>query len=247
MTKRTKANVASSRAAGKKPENAPRRRIPLWLIFTVAVLIAIAGGLYFYFLMPLDARIPSDAGADTAALPQSFTDQGFPRLGSPDAPVVVEEFSSFACPHCRDFHDERFRALLPAITAGQVQFVMIPMSNIGWGAESAVKGALCAAEQGRFWEMSDVLFDWQKRYVTQTFSDRRLRQGAKNMGLDMTEFDACLSANHPKNVIEQALQMFKQRGVSGTPTFYINGTVVQDYAELDALVTAATDSESTAQ
>ncbi len=247
MTKRTKANTAPSRTGGKKSENTPRRRIPLWLIFTVAVLIAVTGGVYFYFLMPLDAQIPADAGAETAGLPQSFTEQGFPRLGNPDAPVIVEEFSSFACPHCRDFHNERFPALLPAITAGQVQFVMIPMSNIGWGADSAVKAAMCAAEQGRFWEMSDVLFDWQKRYVTQTFSDRRLRKGAENMGFDMTEFNACLSANHPKSVIDQALQEFKQRGVSGTPTFYINNAVVQDYSELDALVTAATESENTAQ
>jgi protein-disulfide isomerase len=247
MTKRTATQSARRSAAGKTPETPPRRRVPLWLIFTVAVLIAVAGGIYFYVFMPLDAQIPADAGADTAALPQSLTDQGFPRLGSPDAPVVVEEFTSFACPHCRDFHNERFRTLLPAIAEGRVQFVVIPVSNIGLGAKDAVKGAMCAAEQGRFWEMSDVLFDWQKRYVAQTFAERRIRKGAEAMGFDMTEFNLCLDKNHPQDMIDRALQEFKQRGVKGTPTFFIDGNEVKDYAELDALVTSGAASESPAQ
>jgi hypothetical protein len=213
----------------------PRRRVPLWAILGVVLVVVIAGGLLFYRFMPLAAPIPADAGAEYAGLSQGYTDQGFPRLGKPDAPIVVEEFLSFACPHCREFHEQWFPVLLGQIASGQVQFVAIPVSSIGWGAGNAAKGALCAGEQGQFWEMHDVLFDWQKRFITSTFNERRIRKGAKNMGLDTAAFDTCMSEDHPEAVLDAAQTEFRQRGLAGTPTLFINGEQVRDYRELENL------------
>ncbi len=224
-----------SRPTVKNIDLPPRRRIPVWAMLPVVILV-IAGGLAaFYLFMPLDAPIPDDLGAQYAGLERGYTEQSFPRLGSASAPVLVEEFSSFACPHCRDFHDTIFPTLLDEIAAGQVQFVFIPVPHIGPGAETAARGAFCAGEQGLFWEMSDVLFDWQKRFVTQTFNERRIRKGARSMPLDAATFNACMSADRPKNVIAQARSEFDQRGLSGTPTLFINGQQVRDYAELNNL------------
>jgi protein-disulfide isomerase len=197
--------------------------------------VIIVGGVLFYRFMRLAAPIPADVGAEYAGLPRGYTDQGFPRLGNPDATIVVEEFLSFACPHCREFHEQWFPALLSQIASGQVQFVVVPVSSIGWGAGSAAKGALCAGEQGKFWEMHDVLFDWQKRFITSTFNERRIRKGAKNMGLDTVAFDACMSENHPKAALDAALSEFHLRGLPGTPTLFINGEQVRDYRELENL------------
>jgi protein-disulfide isomerase len=212
-----------------------RRRFPLWLAAALVMLIIALGVVLYRQFMPLGAPIPPDAGALYIGLEQGYTEQGFPRLGSPDAPVVVEEFASYACSHCRDFHDERFPDLLDEIAAGQVQFVLIPVPQIGPGAGTAAKAAFCAGEQGRYWEMSDVLFDWQQRFITLTFADRRIRQGAENMGLDPAAFDACMSENHPGAVIDAARSEFRRRGLSGTPSFFANGEKVRDYEELDNL------------
>jgi protein-disulfide isomerase len=219
------------------PKTAPalRRRVPLWLAVLVVFLVLGAAALLYYLLMPLDAPIPAGVGARYAGLEQGFTDQGFARLGNADAPVLVEEFASYACPHCRDFHDERFPDMLDEIAAGQVQFVMIPVPHIGPGAKDAAKGALCAGQQGKFWDMSDVLFDWQSRFVMFTFDTRRLHKGAENLGLDTAAFDRCMKSKDTEFLVEAARSEFDRRGLSGTPTFFINGEQARDYGEFENL------------
>lgn len=225
-----------ARAQSSAPRHQPRRiGLRSWLIVG-GLLLAIGAGTLYYLLRPLEAPIPAEAGSRYQGLEQGYTDQGFPRLGRATAPVVVEGFSSYACPHCREFHEVRFAPLLKAIAAGEVQFVFIPVSHIGWGAGDAAKGALCAGEQGQFWTMSDVLFDWQQRFLTSTFDTRRIRKGAEALGLDMTAFNACLKGDAVRVVLQRARQEFDRRGLTGTPGFFINGQKVQDYRELDALV-----------
>lgn len=232
MTEDTSPKRLVDRLIEDMSESRPRRRFPRWLILIVILLLIAAGGVIYYLIMPLNAPIPADAGAH---MDQGTTEQGFPRLGRADAPITIEEFASYACPHCRDFHLERFPDLLDEIAAGQVQFVMIPVPHIGLGAENAAKGALCAGQQGQFWTMNDVLFDWQKRFVMFTFDKRRIKKGAANMGLDTQAFDNCLDGDYSQNLVDLARREFDRRGLSGTPSFFINGEKVRDYSEFDNL------------
>jgi hypothetical protein len=226
-------NLIKDASGVKKP--ARRRRIPLWL--SVLFILVLIGGatLIYYWHTSGYAPIPAHVGAEYAGIDRGFTEQGFARLGSADAPVVVEEFASYACPHCRDFHLERFPAMLDEIAAGQVQFVMIPVPHIGPGAKDAAKAALCAGQQGQYWEMNDVLFDWQKRFVMFTFDRRRLHNGAHNLGLDTKAFDQCMDSPATDALVESARTEFDRRGLSGTPTFFINGQQVRSYDEFDNL------------
>ncbi len=225
-------NLIKNTSASKQPR---RRRVPLWL--NVIVIFVLLGALVFiyHWLTSRDAPIPDNVGAEYVGLDQGFTDQGFPRLGSAEAPVLVEEFASYACPHCRDFHLERFPDMLDEIAAGQVQFVMIPVPHIGPGAKDAAKAALCAGQQGEYWEMNDVLFDWQNRFVVFTFDQRRLHNGARNLGLDTNAFDECMDGQTTDALVESARTEFNRRGLSGTPTFFINGEKVLSYDEFDHL------------
>lgn len=213
----------------------PRRRFPIWLFLPAGILVVAAGLFAYYRLIPLNAPIPADVGAVYAGLEQGYTEQGFPTLGSPDAPILIEDFSSFACPHCRDFHTKRLPLLVDAIAAGEVRFVFIPVPHIGRGSDDAAKGALCAGEQDQFWEMSDVLFEWQDQFLTMTFAERRIQKGAQNMGLDTEAFDRCMTGSNTKTVLETARQTFDGRGLNGTPSFFINGERVRDYSEFDHL------------
>jgi protein-disulfide isomerase len=211
----------------------PKRRFPVVFIVIGIVVALVLVGILVYLFVPLEAAVPDDAGADYLELEKGYTDQGFPRLGRADAPIVVEEFSSYACPHCRTFHEEQFKGLLDQVKAGQVQFVLIPIMSIGPGAENAAKGALCAGEQDHYWEMHDTLFYWQGRYLGSVFSERRIRMGAENLGLDMTTFDQCMDAGQP--VLEAARAEFERRDLTGTPSVFINGEKVRDYQELENL------------
>jgi protein-disulfide isomerase len=227
-------NLIKNSTESKKPARR-RRRVPLWWnIIAIFVLIGSLAFIYLYFTSR-DAPIPANVGAEYVGIEQGFTEQGFPRLGSADAPVLVEEFASYACPHCRDFHDERFPAMLDEIAAGQVQFVMIAVPHIGTGAKDAAEAALCAGQQGQYWAMNDVLFDWQKRFAAFTFDKRRLHNGARNLGLDTQAFDQCMDSSATAALVDSARTEFNQRGLSGTPTFFINGDQVRSYDEFDNL------------
>lgn len=212
-----------------------KRRIPIGFIVIGVVVALVLVGILVYLLVPLEAAVPEDAGAQYDGLEKGYTDQGFPRLGRADAPILVEDFSSYACPHCRTFHEEQFKGLLDEIAAGQVQFVLVPITHIGPGADNAAKGALCAGEQDRYWEMHDTLFYWQGRYLGSVFSERRIRMGAENLDLDMAAFEQCMDANDTQSVLDEARAEFDQRGLTGTPSLFIDGVKVRDYLELENL------------
>lgn len=214
---------------------ARRRRAPIWLWIVAGAGLLIAIAVAAYVLMPLDAPIPDGIQAHYARLEQGTTAQGFPRLGSADAPVVVEDFSSYACSHCRDFHEHIFPGLIDAIAAGRVQFILVPVPHIGPGAENAARGMLCAGEQGQLWAMHEVLFYWQSRFLGSVFNTRRIKMGAENLGLDTAAFNACMDNNHPQAVLQQARLEFERRGLTGTPSFFINGSRVRDYQEFENL------------
>ncbi|MBN1564744.1 MAG: thioredoxin domain-containing protein [Anaerolineae bacterium] len=215
----------------------PRRRIPLVVMILPGLMIlGLIAFLIYREISVRNAPIPDNLGTLYAGLERGTTEQGFPRLGRADAPILIEDFSSYVCPHCRDFHNEYLPAFVDEITAGEVQFVFVPIANIGPGATDATKGAFCAGEQGQFWEMSDVLFDWQDRFLIFTFDPRRLIKGANAMGLDGDAFEACLSAKSTQQFVDAAQNEFKGRGLSGTPTLFINGEQVRDYADFDDLI-----------
>ncbi len=219
------------------------RRLPFWLIGPLLVLVMVLAVIAYNMLKPLEGPIPADAGETYIGLEQGTTADGFPRLGRADAPVIVEEFSSYACSHCRDFHDNRFPALVDEIASGQVQWVVIPVPHIGSGAGDAMRAALCAGEQGRFWAMHDTLYSWQGKFLTRVFAPQRLSEGAANLGLNVAAFEACLESERISAQVDLARQIFTQRRLTGTPSFFINGKRVEDYREFDVLGSDPVESE----
>lgn len=211
-----------------------RRRVPIWLLILVGALVIGLGLGAAYLMLPLDAPLPDDVGARYDGLERGTTAQGFPRLGRADAPTLIEDFSSYACPHCGTFFDDELPRLLDAIAAGRVQFVLIPVP-FGRGAPTATRAALCAGEQGKFWEMNDTLFSWQGRFVGSTFHERRVAMGADALGLDRDAFDACMGSDAIEQVIERARDEFDRRSLRGTPSVFLDGERIHDYAELDAV------------
>lgn len=216
---------------------ARRWRVPLWLLILVGALVIILGAGAAYLMLPLDAPVPDDVGARYAGLERGVTEQGFPRLGHADAPVLIEDFSSYACTHCAGFFEDELPHLIDAIEAGRVRFVLIPLP-FGRGAPTAARAALCAGEQGRFWEMNDTLYSWHGRFVGSTYHARRVNMGAEALGLDMDAYEACMDGDAVQQVIERARNEFDRRGLRGTPSLFANGERVRNYDELVALANA---------
>jgi len=177
----------------------------------------------------IDAPIPPNAIERYADIPQSTTEDGYPVLGSEDALASIENFSSYSCPFCRNFHNQVYSVLLDErIAVGDAMIVYVPIYNTGSipNGFEANRAALCVAEQGQFWGYTDALFDWHTRFRQEAFSDERLRQGVINMDLDIAAWDDCMASDRPADILETALEMMREREYSGTPTIVINGEVV---------------------
>ncbi len=143
--------------------------------------------------------------------------------GDPNAPVVIVEFGDFQCPYCAKF----YRETLPLIEknyieTGKVMFVYKHFPIPGHeNAEIAGEAAECAGEQGKFWEMHDMMFE-----NSFNLGREALMSYAQRIGLNMEEFEACLNSGKYKKKIEEHKKEGQAYGVSGTPTFLINGRKV---------------------
>lgn len=169
------------------------------------------------------------------------TEEGFPSLGSPDAPVTIHEISSFDCPACKSFHDNALPTILERVAAGDVQFVYVPIFGTGGipSGDVAARASLCAAEQGGFWPFHDLIFGWQE-FGGLAFIDERLSLGIENLGLDVASFETCLASEN-FDILDIAFDFAgNTEGFAGTPTVLVNGTVLANWGP-DS-ITAAIDS-----
>lgn len=180
-------------------------------------------------------------------LPQSLSPEGFYRLGNPDAPVRIVEISSFDCPHCRTFHAQALPMLLERVAAGEVLFTYLPIFGTGGipNGETATRAALCAGEQGKFWEYHDGIFQWQD-FGGFAFVYERLEEGALALGLDKVQWQDCLDAARTTQTIKNALDLvFSLDNFQGTPSVIMNDQFVTWLpvsffaAQIDTLVAAA--------
>lgn len=149
--------------------------------------------------------------------------------GSTKAAVAIVEFSDFQCQFCR--------AVLPVIRQivdkyeSKVKWVFrdFPIAAIHPAALKAHEAARCAGAQGKFWEYHDVLFERSPAH-----SLPELKQYAQELGLDKSAFAACLDQGAYRTEVNNDIQEGIRLGLSGTPTFFVNGRVLVGAQPLEA-------------
>lgn len=222
----------------------PVRRAGLTALALVAVALMACGG-------DDDAADPtSTAGATTTADaatggPRSEHGQLIARasipleladgtaIGRADAPVVIEAFEDFGCPHCLQFTATIEPHLFEDYVArGKVRLVYryFPLQQVTGLAAIA---AQCAAEQARFWEYHKLLFIAQAEANNKSgpglgiaFGPDGLRTVAGEAGLDSAGFEACVAGDAAFNIVQGDLREANSLGLRGTPSFVINGEVL---------------------
>lgn len=226
-----------SRAQERKKERqqARRRNQQLYIVAAVVVVAIFLGALYLLTSLPTEAPLPNTFSR-YENLRRGFTDQeGYPRLGNPNAPVTLMEFSSFACPTCLSFEQNVFPQLLPRIESGEIQFIFVPLETGSvQNPDGANRTALCAGQQGKFWEMADTLFSWHATFGNNAFQDGRLRAGVEALGLDTNAFNSCFRSAKIDGILATA----QSEGVTGTPTVRIDGAAVADSTSYDVIAAA---------
>ncbi len=164
---------------------------------------------------------------------QQFSVDGDYVLGSKDARVTIIEFSDLECPFCGRFHEQTFPSLKEKyIDTGKVNFIYkhFPLSFHKQALPTAI-AAECAGEQGKFYEMIDLLFNKKEEWAPLSDLTEKLVSYAKSLDLDETKFRACLNSKDVKNKIQKDFNEGQSRGVSGTPAFFI-GNDEQGYIKI---------------
>ena len=168
---------------------------------------------------PTDLPAPIDVSVDDD-----------PSLGPENAPVTIVAFSDFQCPYCGRFALDTFDQLM-AEYDGQIRFVFrdFPLTQMHPDSLGAHIAAECANEQGKFWEMHDLIF------ANQTALDTETLQGyAEQLNLDMTAFNSCLEDPAMEDEVMADVTDGGSYGVVGTPYFFVNGILIRGAQPLSA-------------
>lgn len=168
---------------------------------------------------------PAAESQEPAVVDQGqFTVRAANVTGSETAAVTVFEFSDFQCPFCGRFENTVAPALLQQyVDTGKIKIVYKHSAFLGPESVWAAQASECAADQGRFWEYHDLLFDRQAGENQGAFNKDKLIGFAKELSLDMTKFEPCLTNDETLARVQADTQEGQQAGVRGTPTFFING------------------------
>jgi protein-disulfide isomerase len=184
-------------------------------VLAVAVLVA----------LNIDRFQP--ATATKVKYPVGVTAGGQPYKGSPDAPLKIVEFADFACSHCADFA-QSLDALAPVyIETGKMQVIFRNFAFLTPESEPAAQAVECALDQGadKFWAYHDLLFSMQGRGGA-TLSNTSLKAYAGQLNLDTAAFDKCLDSGVKAAAVEADHDDGVSSGVTGTPTWFINGELM---------------------
>ncbi|MBP9701512.1 MAG: DsbA family protein [Candidatus Pacebacteria bacterium] len=185
-------------------------RIALWILFFVVIGLIIWGTV---------EGIKKGAKT-TGLLKVPVTAQDWQK-GATSSDIVLVEYSDFQCPACAAFEPviKEIVAEFPKLTFVYRHF---PLIMIHQNADLAAGASEAAGNQGKFWEMHDLLFekqkDWEFATTSQIFSDY-----AATLQLDIEKFNTDITSTETRKKINEMYRGGVQAGVSGTPTFFLNG------------------------
>lgn len=143
--------------------------------------------------------------------------------GNKDAAVTLIEYSDFECPFCLR-HVDTVNQILKDYP-NDVRFVYrhFPLSFHA-EAQKAAEASECAADQGKFWEMHDKIFEENGKG---TMSVSRWKEIARELGMNGSQFDGCLDSGEKSGRVAQDLQEGSIAGIAGTPGTFVNGQLVE--------------------
>lgn len=199
-------------------------------LILIGLIVVGAALVVFALIWPQVKSVGEIITVTPAALPNA---NGL-SLGEASAPVTIDIFEDFQCPACKAFTESTQPLIIENLVAtGKARYVFhnypfIDGNGVGSGGESdqAANAAMCANEQGKFWEMQAILYANWNGENQGNLSDRRLQAMAESIGLDMNAFNACFNANKFESEIQADFNKGKDMGVNGTPTVFVNGTQV---------------------
>ena len=211
------------------------KRIIFWLGFIIILALIVWG-----VVVAMNKEIVPPVQSDGSPAPISATDS---VRGPEGAPVTLIEYSDFQCPACAAYYPIVERLLAEA--SSTVRFVYrhypLPQHRI---AEPAAQAAEAAGRQGKFWDMSGLIFvnqlSWQDLSPIQAKSV--FKGSAERLGLNVANFEKDYEDSAIKAKISADYRDGQTIGVNATPTFFVNGKAITNppnYESFKVIIDAA--------
>ncbi len=231
MTTASKLKSKSSAKGAKQSSSAG-----LWLVVGAVALLAIV-----VVVLVLNQR----SGAITVSAPDVPAEwiEGT-TLGSPDAPVTVQLWEDFLCPACQQWTAQVKPQLMADVQAGTVrlEFHQFPLQQHNPGALMAANATECAADQNQFWPYHDRVFQAATTRGQAGTTFEELVSYARELGLDDNALRSCMNNLTHNSAVAASLTQAGQLGLSSTPSVLVNGRLMENpfnYNALKAAIEAA--------
>jgi protein-disulfide isomerase len=174
-----------------------------------------------------NVAMPSNPTPSAGPVSFTITDKDH-SFGSKNAKVTLVTFSDFECPYCGRFYPTVKEIMKQYGDKVRVVFKHFPLS-FHKNAQKAAEASECAAEQGKFWQMHDKIFENQ-----QLLSFDQLKAWAKDLKLNISQFNSCLDSGKFAQKVQADMQEGAQKGVDGTPATFVNGILVSGAQPFEA-------------
>lgn len=154
--------------------------------------------------------------------------------GSEDKKVTIVNYSDLQCPACKSY--EPIINEVIDLYGDKITFVYrhFPLKQIHPNAEMAAKVAESAAKQDKFWEMKEILFDKQSEWADEEDPKELFKKYAETLELDISKFEEDLNSEEVKNKVDSDNNSALAMGLRGTPTFIINGKIIESPQSVEA-------------
>ena len=147
---------------------------------------------------------------------------GAPVLGKNDAPLTLVEFTDYQCPFCaRHYRDTFPKIVADFVDAGKVRYILreFPLVSIHPAATKASEAALCAGDQGKYWDMHQKIFENPRQ-----IQPDNLKAHGESIGLDTAKLAECLDSGKFAERVKNDMAEGQKFGVRGTPSFFLGKT-----------------------
>lgn len=202
-------------------------------ILVIAIAVALAGGTAFY--LARSAEPAATASSNSSVAENSSIGPGHTR-GPANAALTLLEFGDYQCPSCRAYHPIVAEVLKRYPDKIRLEFHHYPLIQIHAHAMTASMAVEAAGEQGKYWEMNDLVFELQPEWSQSQNPETEFLAMASRLGLDQNKFMQSMRSLELQDRVLKDVVAAREGNIEAVPTFFLNGKPIQPRLSIDDFV-----------
>lgn len=234
----------SKRQMAREQRVKKQRQQRLMVIIGIGIVVVIAAAV---LIISQIQKNSAPVGKITPIVSQTRPSPNWTSMGDPKAKVKIDIFEDFQCPACQYWTQDVEPLVAEELVAtGKAYYTFHNYPFIDDRAptkesDQSANAALCAADQGRFWDYHDIVYANWNGENQGAYNDKRLVAFAESVGLDMNSFNTCFKASKFQGKIDEDLLYGKKLGLVATPSIYVNEKLIENpsFEEIKKAVEAA--------